>query len=145
MLEKANRNKQNSGAENVVFTESPITNISLKDEIAHCIISNCVINLVPTQEKQLVFNEMYRLLQPGGRVALSDILAKRELSDEIKNDMTLYVGCIAGASLVQDYERYLQNAGFSGKSSPVIVYPMHWQPVVYNGLAFCADHNYVML
>lgn len=118
MLEKANRNKKTTGAENVEFTESPITEISLPDETAHCIISNCVINLVPTQEKQLVFNEMYRLLRSGGRVAVSDILAKRELPDDLKNNMKLYVGCIAGAGLVQDYERYLKNAGFSGKSSP---------------------------
>lgn len=115
MLEKANRNKKISGADNVIFTESPITDIDLSDETAHCIISNCVINLVPTQEKQLVFNEMYRLLKPGGRVALSDILAKRELPDELKNNMTLYVGCVAGAGLVEDYERYLQKAGFSGE------------------------------
>ncbi|KAL8761595.1 MAG: hypothetical protein Q9184_002303 [Pyrenodesmia sp. 2 TL-2023] len=113
MLERANRNKKTTGAENVEFTESPITKISLRDETAHCIISNCVINLVPTEEKQLAFNEMYRLLKPRGRVALSDILAKRELPDELKNNMALYVGCIAGASLVQEYERYLQNAGFS--------------------------------
>lgn len=116
MLEKANRNKETTGAQNVEFTESPITDIGLPDEIAQCIISNCVINLVPTQEKQLVFNEMYRLLKPGGRVALSDILVKRELPDELKNNMTLYVGCIAGAGSVQDYESYLRNAGFSGKS-----------------------------
>ncbi len=118
MLEKANRNKETSGAENVNFTESRITDIDLPDETAHCIISNCVINLVPTQEKQLVFNDMYRLLKPGGRVAVSDILVKRELPDELKNNMTLYVACIAGAALVQDYERYLQKAGFSSESSP---------------------------
>ncbi|KAL8904396.1 MAG: hypothetical protein Q9207_003291 [Kuettlingeria erythrocarpa] len=113
MLEKAERNKGISGTDNVEFTESPITDIGLPDETAHCIISNCVVNLVPTQEKQLVFNEMYRLLKPGGRVALTDILVKRELPDELKNNITLYVACIAGAGLVQDYERYLQNAGFS--------------------------------
>lgn len=116
MLEKANRNKiSTKAAENVSFLESPITEISLPDETAHCIISNCSINLVPEQEKQLVFNEMYRLLKPGGRIAISDILSKQNLPEELKNNVALYVGCIAGASLVQDYEKYLRNAGFSGK------------------------------
>jgi arsenite methyltransferase len=115
MLEKANRNKEISRADNVLFIESSITDVSLPNETAHCIISNCVVNLVPEQEKQLVFNEMYRLLKAGGRTAISDILVKRDLPEELKNNMALYVGCIAGASLVQDYEKYLRNAGFAGK------------------------------
>ncbi|KAL8626569.1 hypothetical protein Q9189_007744 [Teloschistes chrysophthalmus] len=113
MLAKANRNKEITKADNVSFNESPITQISLPDATAHCIISNCVINLVPETEKQLVFNEMYRLLKPGGRVAISDILVKRPLPEELKNNVALYVGCISGASLVQDYEKYLKDAGFS--------------------------------
>jgi arsenite methyltransferase len=122
MLEKANRNKQISKVENVLFIESSITDIGLPNETAHCIISNCVVNLVPEQEKQLVFNEMYRLLKSGGRTAISDILVKRDLPEELKNDMALYVGCISGASFVQDYEKYLRNAGFAGKQfSPTIV------------------------
>lgn len=116
MLAKANRNKEITKADNVSFNESPITLISLPDATAHCIISNCVINLVPESEKQLVFNEMYRLLKPGGRVAISDILVKRPLPEELKNNVALYVGCISGASLVQDYEKYLKDAGFSGES-----------------------------
>ena len=118
MLEKAKRNKEASGAENVSFIESTIMNVSLPNETAHCIISNCVVNLVPEKDKQLVFNEMYRLLKPGGRVALSDILVKKDLPEELKNNMALYVGCIAGASLVQDYDGYLRNAGFEGKRLP---------------------------
>jgi arsenite methyltransferase len=73
-----------------------------------------VVNLVPEVEKPLVFQEMFRLLKPGGRVAISDILAKRELPTEIKKDLSLYVGCIAGASQVADYEQYLKEAGFQG-------------------------------
>ena len=115
MLETANRNKQNSRAENVMFVESFITDVSLPNETAHCIISNCVVNLVPEQEKQLVFNEIHRLLKPGGRMAISDILVKRVLSEDIKNNMALYVGCIVGASSPQDYEKYLRIAGFIGK------------------------------
>lgn len=115
MLKKANELLEKSGATNVSFVESPITNIALPDETADCIISNCVINLVPESEKQLVFNECFRLLKPGGRFAISDILAKTELPSNIKQSMALYVGCIAGASQVADYERYLRAAGFEGE------------------------------
>ncbi len=114
MLEKANGNKKKAGADNVLFIKSPITKIDLPSESADCIISNCVVNLVPEHEKQLVFNEAFRLLKPGGRLAISDILAKRELPDELKKSMALYVGCISGASRVKDYEEYLRNAGFKG-------------------------------
>ncbi|EWZ29273.1 hypothetical protein FOZG_17139 [Fusarium oxysporum Fo47] len=84
----------------------------LEDGIADCIISNCVVNLVPHNEKQQAFNEMFRLLKPGGRVAISDILAKKPLPEKIRNSMAFYVGCVAGASQVVEYEQYLGNAGF---------------------------------
>ncbi|EFR02651.1 arsenite S-adenosylmethyltransferase [Nannizzia gypsea CBS 118893] len=113
MLERANKNKENAKAENVSFVDSQITAINLPDSIANCIISNCVVNLVPESEKQLVFNEMFRLLKPGGRVAISDILAKKPLSAEIRKSVALYVGCIAGASQVADYEKYFRSAGFN--------------------------------
>ncbi len=112
MLERANKNKAKAGLDNVSFVESPITKIDLPSSIADCIISNCVINLVPESEKQLVFNEIFRLLKPGGRVAVSDILAKKELPPDLRNDLALYAGCIAGASQVQQYEQYLKEAGF---------------------------------
>lgn len=72
-------------------------------------ISNCVINLGPEQENQLAFNEIFRLLRPGDRVAMIDILARKELPEKFKQDMALYVECIAGASRVEDYEGYLRN------------------------------------
>lgn len=119
MLAKAERNKAsaNNGKAmgNVRFVEAPITDIKpLENGTVDCVISNCVVNLVPEQEKPLVFGEMYRLLRPGGRVAISDILVKdgRDLPESLKRDMGLYVGCIAGASLVSGYERYLKDAGF---------------------------------
>ncbi|KAJ5473348.1 hypothetical protein N7475_002914 [Penicillium sp. IBT 31633x] len=112
MLELARRNARNAGASNATFIEAFITSIPVPSSTADCIISNCVVNLVPEAEKPLVFQEMFRLLKPGGRVAISDILAKRELPMEIKTDLSLYVGCIAGASQVSDYERYLKEAGF---------------------------------
>ena len=114
MLSRANTNKERVGAINTLFVESPITKIALPSATADCIISNCVINLVPETEKQLVFNEIFRLLKPGGRVAVSDILAKKELPVEMMQDMGLYVGCIAGASRVEQYRSYLKATGFSG-------------------------------
>lgn len=115
MLDRANQNKEKSGADNVSFVDSNITKINLPDATANCIISNCVVNLVPEGEKQLVFNEMFRLLKPGGRVAISDILTKKPLSDEIKRNIALYVGCIAGASSTEQYTEYFREAGFEGE------------------------------
>jgi len=117
MLNKAERNKKTlkDGGANVRFVEAPITDIrALESGTVDCVISNCVVNLVPEEEKQLVFNEMFRLLKSGGRVAISDILIKdgKELPENLKQDMGLYVGCIAGASLVSGYEGYLKEAGF---------------------------------
>lgn len=114
MLAKALALKAERDMKNVEFVESRITNILLNDGIADCIISNCVVNLVPHNEKQQVFNEIFRLLKPGGRVAISDILAKKPLPDRIRDSMALYVGCVAGASQVVEYEQYLANAGFKG-------------------------------
>ncbi|KAK5996536.1 Arsenite methyltransferase [Cladobotryum mycophilum] len=113
MLSRAHKIREANGKTNTEFVESQITAIALDSGIADCIISNCVINLVPEEEKQLVFNEMFRLLKPGGRVAVSDILAKKPLPEEIRKSMTLYVGCIAGASQVSAYEKYLKEAGFA--------------------------------
>lgn len=114
MLELARRNARNAGAANATFIEAFITSIPVPSSTVDCIISNCVVNLVPEAEKPLVFQEIFRLLKPGGRVAISDILAKRELPQEIKTNLSLYVGCIAGASQVSDYESYLKEAGFQG-------------------------------
>ncbi|EXA36647.1 methyltransferase [Fusarium oxysporum f. sp. raphani 54005] len=113
MLAKARKLKADRSMENVEFIESRITDIALEDSIADCIISNCVVNLVPHDEKQKAFDEMYRLLKPRGRVAISDILARKPLSDDIRNSMALYVGCIAGASQVAEYQEYLKRAGFN--------------------------------
>jgi SAM-dependent methyltransferase len=117
MLARANANLEKLGAEgaNISFVKSTITDIALADGVAHCIISNCVVNLVPESEKPLVFREIFRLLKSGGRVAISDILAKRPLPEEMKRSMALYVGCIAGAAEVGEYDTYLRDAGFSGQ------------------------------
>ncbi|OLN87083.1 putative arsenite methyltransferase [Colletotrichum chlorophyti] len=122
MIDRANANAERAGFKNVEFVQSPITTMPLPDGIADCIISNCVINLVPAEEKRHVFNEIYRLLKPGGRVAISDILARKEFTKDIRESAALYVGCIAGASLVADYDGFLRDAGFSGRSPPASIY-----------------------
>ncbi|KAK5050431.1 hypothetical protein LTR84_003712 [Exophiala bonariae] len=132
MVKRANQNKEKVETNNVSFIESFITDIPLPDTTVDCVISNCVINLVPESDKQNVFNEIYRLLRPGGRVAISDILAKHELPEHVKSNMALYVGCIAGASRVEDYKKYLREAGFAGKDQKL----QHATPLSYNK---CSD------
>ncbi|KAK4995650.1 hypothetical protein LTR66_004577 [Elasticomyces elasticus] len=81
--------------------------------VADCIVSNCVINLVQKEEKDLVFKEMFRLLKPDGRVAISDILIKKDLPEGMQENIALYVGFVAGASKMEEHETYLQAAGFN--------------------------------
>ncbi len=114
MLSLAEKNKAKSGASNVEFLHARITSIPLGGGIVDAIISNCVINLVPADEKQLVFNERFRLLKPGGRVAISDILAKKALPEKLQECAAAYVGCMAGASPVSQYQTYFEHAGFGG-------------------------------
>lgn len=102
--------------------KSNITSIPLSDSTANIIISNCVINLVPDAQKPLVFTEIFRLLAPGGRVSISDILAKKALPKEIREDTGLYIGCVSGASELGEYEKWMKEAGFSGKWTEYIVY-----------------------
>ena len=120
MLSRARSIAQKNNVDNASFVKSPITKIDLPDAEADCIISNCVINLVPEPEKQLAFDEMFRLLKPEGRVAISDILLKQDLPDDLKSDVALYVGCIAGASRVEGYQTYLGEAGFKGDVHQVV-------------------------
>jgi ubiquinone/menaquinone biosynthesis C-methylase UbiE len=125
MLARARENQAKSlDAGNVTFVEGKITSIPLEDGIANCIISNCVINLVPEAEKPTVFSEMARLLKPGGRVAVSDILARKPLPSGLRESVALYVGCMAGASTKEDYVRWLKESGFSGNEflSPSYIY-----------------------
>ncbi|TVY65694.1 Arsenite methyltransferase [Lachnellula suecica] len=112
MLDRANKNAAKSFVTNVQFILAPITDVPLQSQSVDCAISNCVINLLPSPEKLLCFKEVHRLLKAGGRLAISDILAKKEFPEELKRDMGLYVGCISGASLVSEYEGWLKGAGF---------------------------------
>jgi arsenite methyltransferase len=115
MILRARENQTKSGEKtHVTFIEANITQIPLEDGIADCVISNCVLNLVPEPEKPRAFMEIGRLLKSGGRAAVSDILARKEMPAHIKDSVALYVGCIAGASSKDDYMRYLNEAGFKG-------------------------------
>lgn len=112
MIELAEKNTQKAGVSNAKYIEATINSVPLPDSSVDCIISNCVINLVPATDKPTVFKEIARLLKPGGRVAISDILARKPLPDHITKNMALYVGCVAGASEIATYEEYLEQAGF---------------------------------
>ncbi|KAF2276243.1 S-adenosyl-L-methionine-dependent methyltransferase [Westerdykella ornata] len=113
MLARARENQAGiPDSDNISFVEAVITSIPLPDGTADCIISNCVINLVPEAEKPAVFKEMARLLRPGGRVAISDILARKVMPAELRESVALYVGCIAGCNLKEDYARWLEESGF---------------------------------
>ncbi|HEX2473784.1 MAG TPA: arsenite methyltransferase, partial [Lacipirellulaceae bacterium] len=109
MLELSRRNAV--GRENVEFIQATIDNIPLPNASVDCVISNCVINLAP--DKPAVFREIARILKPGGRLAVSDIALKQSLPPEIGNDLQAYVGCVAGAILIDEYRRWLTAAGFS--------------------------------
>jgi SAM-dependent methyltransferase len=115
MLELARRNahqaNQGQGFANVEFHQAMIDKLPLADGSVDCVISNCVINLAP--DKPAVFREIARVLKPGGRLAVSDIALKRPLPPEIGQDVMAYVGCIAGAILIEDYRRQLRDAGFA--------------------------------
>ena len=110
MLTKARDNAQKNGFTNVEFRLGEIEALPVADNSVDVIISNCVINLSP--EKQRVFNEAFRVLKPGGRLAVADMVATVPLPDDIKADWAAYTGCMAGASQITDLERMLQAPGF---------------------------------
>ncbi len=111
MLERARAGQQKLGLTNVEFLQAKIDELPLPDNSVDCVISNCVINLVP--DKLAVFREILRVLKPDGRVALSDIALKQELPIEVKQSVEAYVGCISGAILIDEYRRLLEQAGFA--------------------------------
>lgn len=111
MIERARRNAEKGGYTNVEFHLATIDKLPLPDASVDCVISNCVINLAP--DKQAVFREIARVLKPGGRLAVSDIALKKNLPVEVSSDLLAYVGCVAGAILIDDYKRGLIEAGFA--------------------------------
>src|SRR5881396_431352 len=110
MLALANENKRKAGANNVEFLKGEIEHIPLPDNSVDVIISNCVINL--SADKSRVLREAFRVLKPGGRFALSDVVTRGEISPEIRKSVLLWVGCVAGALEDVEYRRKLTAAGF---------------------------------
>lgn len=112
MLAKARGNALKGDYPNVEFRLGEIEHLPVADASVDVIISNCVINLSP--DKAQVFREAFRVLRSGGRLAISDVVASAELPAEVRNDLALYSGCVAGASLIDELATALCGAGFSG-------------------------------
>jgi len=110
MLALANQNKQKAGVENVEFLKGEIEHIPLPDSSVDVIISNCVINL--SADKDRVLREAFRVLKPGGRFAVSDVVTRGDIRPEIRQSVLLWVGCVAGALGDDEYRSKLSAAGF---------------------------------
>jgi len=110
MLALANENKRKAGVENVEFLKGEIEHIPLPDNSVDVIISNCVINL--SADKDRVLREAFRVLKPGGRFAVSDVVTRGEIAPEIRQNVLLWVGCVAGALGDDEYRSKLTGAGF---------------------------------
>jgi len=110
MVERAGRNAREGGYRNVEFRLGEIESLPLDDDSVDVVISNCAINLSP--DKGAVFREAFRVLRPGGRLFVSDIVLRKELPESLKNDIAVYVGCVAGAMLKEKYIQAIRSAGF---------------------------------
>lgn len=110
MISKARKNAVKGKYSNVEFRLGEIENLPLANEMVDVIISNCVINLSP--DKSRVFNEAYRILKPGGRLAISDVVATVELPEEMRNDPMLIAGCMGNAAMIEELELAIKEAGF---------------------------------
>jgi arsenite methyltransferase len=112
MLALARENQRRAGLDNVEFLKGEIEDIPLPDDTVDVIVSNCVINL--SSDKDRVLAEAFRVLRPGGRVAVSDVVVRGDVPQEIRRNMELWVGCVAGALEESDYRAKLARAGFEG-------------------------------
>ena len=111
MISLSRENAEKGGYEHVEFRLGEIEHLPVADQSVDVIISNCVINLSP--EKQLVFNEAYRVLKKGGRLAISDVVATAPMPEEVLKDLELYSACVSGASTIDELENMLRTAGFT--------------------------------
>ncbi|HYM90717.1 MAG TPA: arsenite methyltransferase, partial [bacterium] len=135
MLALARENQRKAGVENVEFLKGEMEHIPLPDHSVDVIISNCVINL--SADKDRVFAEAFRVLKPGGRFAVSDVVVRGEVPAEIRRSIELWVGCIAGALEETDYVAKLAKAGFEAVSiEPTRVYN------VEDARGVLADHGF---
>ena len=124
MIDRARTNKEKIGAENVEFRLGEIENLPVSDDKVDVIISNCVINLSP--DKSAVYQEAFRVLKPGGKLAVSDIVTDGDLPDVIKDSLSAWAGCVSGAMDVNDIIEELHRAGFQD----VDVKPSYWSPEI---------------
>lgn len=121
MLSLANKNKVKMGINNVEFIKGYIEDIPIKDEAVDVILSNCVINLCEDKEKAL--REAYRVLRTGGRLAIADVVVLKDIPKDIKQNVEMWAGCIAGALQVQEYIQILKKVGFKDvEILPVNIY-----------------------
>jgi arsenite methyltransferase len=111
MLDKARVNCSKGDYKNVEFRLGEIENLPVADNTADVVISNCVINLSP--EKQRVFDEAFRILRPGGRLMISDMVLLKEIPKQIKKNVLAYIGCISGAEMKSTYIQMIERAGFN--------------------------------
>lgn len=130
MIEQAKINAEKMGRKNIEFVLTEIENMPIEDNSIDIVTSNCVINLTPDKSK--TFKEAYRVLKPGGRLYLSDIVLLEELSSEQKSDNDLLTGCVAGALLKDDYLNKIKEAGFKVK---VLHEDKEISKEQYNGIA----------
>ncbi|OPX75968.1 MAG: arsenite S-adenosylmethyltransferase [Methanosaeta sp. PtaB.Bin018] len=110
MVDKARANARKAGYSNIDFRQGDLENMPVADNYVDVVISNCVINLVPN--KKMVFKEAFRVLKPGGRLAVSDVVLQRELPDFVKRSTEAYIGCLAGAIMKEEYLEIIKNVGF---------------------------------
>ncbi|RJP35383.1 MAG: methyltransferase domain-containing protein [Actinobacteria bacterium] len=122
MLEKARENARKGGYDNVEFRLGEIENLPVADASTDAIISNCVINLSP--DKARVFREAFRVLKPGGRLMVSDIVLEGELPQQVRESAAAYVGCVSGAVLREEYFRLIREAGFEEIEVESAEYPL---------------------
>jgi SAM-dependent methyltransferase len=124
MIDKARENARKDNITNVEFRIGEIENLPVTDCTADVIISNCVINLSPDKEK--VFKEANRVLKPGGRIMVSDIVLEKQLPESIRNNISAYISCISGAILKDDYLNIIKKAGFTDiKILEESIYPVN--------------------
>lgn len=140
MIEKARDNAKKNRIENVEFRLGEIENLPVADNSVDAVISNCVINL--SADKPKVFQEIYRVLKPGGRIAISDIALKKELPKKGRQSTKAYVGCIGGATLIAEYKKIVEASGLKDikiivKGSSACIDPNTKDPIgsaILNGL-----------
>lgn len=132
MIEKARENAKKNGVGNIEFKLGEIENLPVGDNSVDVVISNCVINL--STDKRRVFQEVYRALKPGGRIAISDIALLKELPKRIQESIEAYVGCVGGAMLIDEYKKIVEASGLNDvkitvKGSSACIYPNTKDPI----------------